>query len=300
MDSEATVALKLNGPLFGIAINAIMLGGLYCLVAVALNLQYGLTRTVNVAHGEFIMLGGYVTYWLFTLYGVSPILSVVVTGPLMFAIGLLLYGTVLRKLLGTYEVLEVFEANSILVAFGLLFVIQNIALLLWTGTPRYYRYLTDNVQVFTATVPLNRIAVFLFATLASLIFYFFLRKTLVGKAMRAVMQHRIGAAALGINVSRLFAISFGLGVGMAGMAGSLVSMLFTLTPAMGMPFTTVAFLMIILGGLGNMLGSLIASFIIAAAQIFSGYYTNPGFALIIIYLIFIIILIVRPQGLLKG
>ncbi|MEM3587305.1 MAG: branched-chain amino acid ABC transporter permease, partial [Candidatus Jordarchaeaceae archaeon] len=144
------------------------------------------------------------------------------------------------------------------------------------------------------------IVVFIFATLASLIFYFFLKRTLTGKAMRAIIENTTGATALGIDVSKIYALSFGLGFGMAGVAGSLVSMLFTLTPTIGMEFTAVAFFVIILGGLKNMLGSLISSFIIAAIQIFSSYYTNPGFAWIIIYIAFIFILIVRPEGLLKS
>ncbi|MEM3587306.1 MAG: hypothetical protein QXO71_08305, partial [Candidatus Jordarchaeaceae archaeon] len=117
-----------------------MLGGLYSLIAISLNLQYSLTRMINVAHGELIMFAGYVTYWLFTLYGVSPILSVVATFPILFIIGLLLYRGIIRRIFLSYKVLEILEANLILVALGMLFIIQNLVLIVWTGKHRTYNY----------------------------------------------------------------------------------------------------------------------------------------------------------------
>jgi branched-chain amino acid transport system permease protein len=281
-------------------VQVILLGGIYSLISIALNLQYSLTRTMNVAYGEFMMINAYITFWLFTLYSLNPLLSILATGTLSFALGLLIYALVLRRLLRVYKVLERFEERSLLAAFGFLYILQSIATILWPGPPKNYLYMNYGISFLTTTIQANRLVVFIFATLASLLFLLFLKGTLTGKAMRAMMSNQRGAMLLGIRFTKLYALAFALGLMMAGIAGSLVSMLFAISSTMGTPFTTFAFIVMVLGGLGNVLGSLIAAFIIAGIYVPTAYLFNPGIGSLILYVFFALILVIRPQGLLRG
>lgn len=281
-------------------VNLVLLGGLYTLIAIGLNLQYGLTRVLNVAYGDFMILAGYITYWLFTLYAIDPPFSIAVSFPLMVCVGLVLYRVVLRRLFLIHEKTENLEGSSILVAFGLSYIIQNLIILLWSGQMRSYNYLPTTIQLLSTFVPINRILIFGIAISVSLVCYFFLKYTLTGKAMRATMQQRFGAATLGIDTFKMYGLSFSLGLGMSGVSGSLVSMIYNITPSSGLPFTYTGFIMVVLGGLGNLLGSVIAAYVVAAVQVYSAYLASPGIAELVIFVALVFILAIRPQGLLRG
>ncbi|MEM2889454.1 MAG: branched-chain amino acid ABC transporter permease [Candidatus Bathyarchaeia archaeon] len=284
-----------------LCVNAILLGGLYALIAMGLNLQYGLTRILNVAYGDFMILSGYVTFWLFVLYGVIPPISIVVNFLLMVVIGLILYRFAFRRLFEVHKTSERLEGSSVLVAFGLSYIIQNIIVAIWGGQLRSYTYLSGTIEMFgSIIIPLDKLLIFVIALITSLSCYSFLKYHIIGKAMRATKSQPHGAATLGIDIFKMHGFSFCWGLGMAGVAGTLASVIYLLNPSAGLPFTYAGFIMVVLGGLGNLLGSTIAAFIIASVQIFVGYFWSVGIAELVVFSVLLIVLIWKPTGLLGG
>jgi len=283
--------------LLDVALGGLIIGGIYALVALGLNLQYGLMRVLNVAHGEFLMLGAYVTYSLYTAWGMNPLLTLVITGPLFFLVGTMLHRLLYRRVLAAGESPEVLESRSVLLSFGLLFVIQNVALLVWSADLKGYGYLSTPLRVFGAIFPANRLVAAGVALGVSLGFYLYLRRSLTGKAIRALMQEPEGAQLVGIDLPRLHARCFGIGIAMSAITGSLVSMLFELTPFIGLPYTVTALVVIILGGLGNMLGSLVGGLLLGLAETLGVYLAASDIRPIVSYGVLSLILILRPSGL---
>lgn len=278
-------------------VSGLLMGGLYALIAVGLNLQYGLMRVLNVAHGEFLMIGGYITYVLYTTFGVNPILSIFVSGPVAFALGVGLHALLFRRLLRLDRTREELEANSLLLSFGLFFVLQNAALLIWSADIRGYQYLDRPLLWMGAAFPANRVVAFAVAAALTGALFAFLKWTVAGTALRAVMQDQLGVRLMGVRISRVHALCFGLGVGLAAMTGSLVSMLFELTPFMGFPYTITALVVIILGGLGSVTGSLLGGLILGAVESFGVHFTSPDLRMAISYGVLALILVLRPYGL---
>ncbi|MFC2024590.1 branched-chain amino acid ABC transporter permease [Chloroflexota bacterium] len=274
------------------------IGCTYALMALGLNLLWGTMRMLNVAHGSLIMLGAYAAYWLFVLYGVSPLLSggVAVLGGA--ALGLILYRLLFRAKLKTTKSLEKLEVYSYLIFFGSLIIIDNVASLLWTSRIRGYTYLTQTVPVLGTPVPLNRLFASVIAIAVAFGFYFFLRRTMFGKAIRAVIQDNIAAQLMGINVNRVFAFCFAAAFATAGLSGTLLSMFYPIQPFMGLPYTMTAFVVVILGGLGNILGSLIGGIMLGIVVTAGVSATTPGFGFLIMYIIFILVILVAPSGIL--
>jgi branched-chain amino acid transport system permease protein len=225
--------------LLDILIGGLTTGGIYALVALGLNLQYGLMRVLNVAHGEFLMLGAYLTYALHTGWGVNPLLTLLITGPTAFAVGLALHRVLYARLLEG-DAPESLESRSLLLSFGLMFVLQNAALLVWSADLRGYSYLAVPLRWLGTVFPANRVLAAAVALGLGLAFYVYLRTSLTGKAVRALMQEPDGARLVGIRTGRIHALCFGAGIAMSAITGSLVSMLFELTPFMGLPYTVTA------------------------------------------------------------
>jgi branched-chain amino acid transport system permease protein len=274
------------------------MGGIYALIAIGLNLQYGLMRVLNIGHGELLMLGAYLTYTLYTTLGLNPIISLFFSGPVLFLVGLLIHKLLFRRLIQGSMSLELLEMNSLLISFGLLFIIQNVALIIWTGDIRGYSYLNQPISLLGGVFPANRIIAFSIAIIFSVGFYLFLRFSLYGKVVRAVMQDKIGSQLIGVRIFNVHSVCFGLGVAMAGITGSLLSMIFEISPSMGLPYTVEGLIVIILGGLGNILGSLIGGLIIGLVENFGAYLTSPDLQMLISYATFIAILLIRPKGIL--
>lgn len=271
------------------------MGGIYAMIAVGLSLQYGVGRVLNVSHGEFIMLAAFITYSLYVGFGISPLISLIICGPFLFIIGFLLYRTLFRHLRETSESIDIFEGNSLLASFGILFVIQNVVILIWKAQIRGYSYLTSSVNLGGAIFPLNRLIALSFAVAISLAFYIFLTRTRLGKAIRAAADDPTTAGLVGVNINHVLAICFGLGALMAGFAGSLISMTYEITPVMGLQYTIIAMLVVVLGGLGSITGSLIGGFILGLIGSIVTY-IDASLALIAYYVIFIVLLLVRPTG----
>jgi branched-chain amino acid transport system permease protein len=278
-----------------VGIGGLLMGGIYALIAVGLSLQYGVGRVLNVSHGEFIMLGAFATWSLYTVLGISPLVSLAICGPILFIIGFLIHRTLFQYLRGTSESTEAFADSSLLASFGLLFIIQNLALIAWEADIRGYSYLDSSVSIFGALFSANRLVALLFAVGISLAFYFFLTRTRLGKAIRAAAEDPGTAQVMGVNIHRVLAICFGLGALMAGFAGVLVSMMYEIQPTMGLEYTIIAIIVVVLGGLGSITGSLIGGFILGLIGSIVTYF-DAGLSLIAYYVIFILLLLVRPTG----
>ena len=276
---------------------ALVTGFLYALVALGLNLIYGTMRLLNIAHGELVMLGAYVAYWLFTLAGVSPLVSMVVSAAMGAGLGWLAYKGIFRGAILSTSVLERLEANSLLLFFGISIVLQNVASLLFKADLRGYRYLDTVVEFGGLAITGNRLLVFGVSLVVCVVVVVVLRYSMLGLAIRALIQNRDTTALVGVDVDRVQTISFALGFGLAALAGALISTVEQISPFMGFPFTIAAFVVIILGGLGNMTGSVVGGILLGVLETFGVALTAPTYQSILIYGVFIAVLLWRPQGL---
>ena len=284
--------------LVDILIGGLLMGGIYALIAVGFGLQYGVARVLNIAHGEFIMLGSFAAWTLFTILGVSPLISLFICAPVFFAIGFVIYRVLYTPLRVSAESPAAFEGNSMLASFGLMFVIQNIALILWGAPVRGYSYMAYPIGFLGTVFPANRIVTLIASVVLGTAFYVFLANTRTGKAIRAAAQDANAAELMGVHINRVLAICFGLGATMAATGGLLISMTSSVTtPFMGMEYTLIAIIVVVLGGLGNIKGSFIGGFILGLV----GYIVTsfqPGLSMVAYYVIFLFLLLVRPMGLL--
>ncbi len=278
--------------------SVLVLASLYALVAIGLNLVYGTMRLLNVAHGELVMLGGYVAYWGFAGWGISPLVSTLIATAAGAAAGALIYITVIRRLFRSARLLARVESNSLLVFFGLSIVIQNVTALVFTANNRGYSYLDEVIVIGNTRIAANRVAALAIAAAACFACALFFRYARPGMAMRAIIQQRDAAALVGIDVDRINVQVFALGFALAALAGVLISMTQQISPFMGFPFTVSGFVIIILGGLGNLTGSIFGSLILAAVEVYGTTLISPSFRSILVYGVFIAVLLLRPQGLL--
>ncbi len=276
---------------------ALVLASVYGLVALGLNLIYGTMRLLNVAHGEILMLGGYLAYWSFTLTGVGPIYSMFVAMVLAGALGAAVYYYLCRRVLRASKLVAQVEANSLLVLFGVSIILQNVVALSFTATARAYPYLDQIIRIGNFQVTANRLVVLAIGLAVCLACVAFFRMSMTGLAIRALIQQPDAAALVGIDVERTRLISFSLGFAIAGLAGCLISMLEQITPFMGFPFTIAAFVVIILGGLGNLLGGLAGAALLAVIEVYGVALTSTSMRSILIYGVFIGVLVWRPRGL---
>lgn len=279
-----------------IVIAGLLLGAIYALVAVGLTLQYGVARVLNVAHGEFIMVGAFITFWLFTNIRLNPLLSIVITGPLMFVIGFILHRTLYRRLMTSSASLEIFEGKSLLASFGLLYIVQNGARIIWGADKEGYTYLLTSIT--SARIPLNRLVALGFIVVIAVVFFLFLSKTRLGKAIRSSAQDSTVAGLMGVNINNVLALCFGFGLALAAICGSLLSMVYqSISTSMGLEYTFYAMIVVVLGGLGSISGSMIGGVVLGFVATIVTYY-RPSLVMIALYAIFILLLLVRPKGIL--
>jgi len=280
-----------------IVIAGLLMGGIYALIAVGLSLQYGVARVLNISHGEFIMIGAFGTWMLYKMAGINPLITLAMCGPVLFLIGFFLHKTLFRSLLASSTSADIFEAKSMLASFGLLFIIQNIAILIWSADIKSYSYLNYGVNLGGALFAANRLVTLLFAVVISAAFYLFLAFTRLGKGIRAAAQDPRTAGLMGVNINQVLALCFGFGAVMAGLAGGLLSMCYPITTTMGMEYTIIAIIVVVLGGLGSIVGSFIGGFLLGIIGSIVTY-IEPGLAMVSYYVIFTVLLLVRPTGIL--
>ncbi len=281
--------------LLNIVVDGLLTGSIYSVIAMGFCLQYGVARVLNVSHGEFIMLGAFATWSLHTIFGINPLVSLVICGPVLLIIGFFLHRTMFTRIRVSAESPSEAEGNSLLASFGLLFIIQNLALLIWGPFVRGLEFLSFPVHFAGTTFGANRLLTPAFAVVISLAFYFFVARTRIGKAIRSSAQDTMAARLMGVNINSMLAICFGLGALMAGFAGSLVSITYTISPTMGLEYTAIAFIVVVLGGLGSISGSFIGGFVLGLIGSIVTYF-EPGLGLIAYYIIFMLLLMVKPTG----
>jgi branched-chain amino acid transport system permease protein len=284
--------------LFEVVLSGIVVGGMYGLIALGLNLQYGIARMMNLAYGEALMGGAYAAFWFFMLWQIDPFASLLFSVPAAFVGNWLVYRWLLTPLIRrAANNRDVLEADTILVTFGLFFVFQGIALVSWGGEYRGYTYLAVPVQLLGATVALNRLVACGVAVALGIALYWLLRATRVGTALRAIAIDPVAAQLVAVDVPRLSAIAFATGGAIMAAAGTLVSMFLSFNATIGIVYTLKALIVVIMGGVGRMLGCLLAGMILGLAEVVGAYLVDPGLTLAINFGLFILVLLIRPQGL---
>jgi branched-chain amino acid transport system permease protein len=275
----------------------LFVGSNYGLAAVGLSLVFGVLRVLNVAHGELLMVGGYVTFWLFTLTGLDPFLSALVSGAVLFVLGLVLnFG-----LFGFVERLdeEAKIKNSLLISFGLTLVIQNAAQTLWTADERSVSssLVAGGTVVMGVALPYTRLAGLVLALLTIVALQQLLQRTYFGKAVRATAEDWEAASVAGIDVQRTYMITFALGAALAGVAGTLVSIQYSIAPSIGIAWTLKALVVVVLAGLGSIFGAFAAGLLLGVAEQIAVFFVGASYREVVGLVLFLLVLVLRPQGL---
>jgi branched-chain amino acid transport system permease protein len=274
-------------------INGLLLGGMYALISIGLTLIFGVLEIVNFAHGEFLMLAMYGSYFLFKLYGIDPYLTLFFILPVFFFVGVLVQRTIIQPILNAPPL------NQIFMTVGLSLVLQNAALFFWKAEYHTVKtaYSAVNLKVARLMINFPRLVAFILAMSLMIARLMFLKKTFTGMAIRAVAQDRKAAMLMGINVYRTYQIAFGIGICCVGAAGCMLIPVYFVFPGVGALFVLVAFVVVILGGYNSLIGSLVGGLIIGVVEAFSGFFISPHLKEATYFMIFILILLFRPTGL---
>lgn len=281
--------------------SALVTGSVYALVALGLNLVYGTMRMLNVAHGDVVMLGAYGAYWAFTLGGISPLVSAAAVALVGAVVGYALYRALFRRLLERSRADAArTEGNSLLLFFGISIVIQNVTAWLFTPNLRGYDVLGQVYRVGEVSMTGNRIAALAIAGGTCVVIALYLTRSVSGLAMRAVIERREAARVVGVDVERVQWTSFALGFGTACLAGALMSMLEQFSPFSGFPLTIAGFIVIILGGLGNLMAGLLAALLLGVIETYGVALTSANLRSVLLYGTFVLALVIFPNGLLAG
>ena len=280
-----------------ILLSGLVLGGMYALIALGLTLQYGIARIINLSYGEFLIAAAFGALFLYTGMSVNPILGMIVVVPAAFVSNWLLYQVVLMPLVRRAKNQGMLEVDSILGTFGVLFVIQGVMLVTFGGSLQSYSYLSVPVYILGTTLALNRILALVFALIIGGVLYLFLTRTRYGTALRAVAVNPAAAQLTGIDIRAASALAFAAGGAIVGAGGVLISMFLTFSAAMGVVFTMKALIVVIMGGIGNMLGALIAGVLLGISETAVARLVDPGLTIAVTYALFLGVLLWRPTGL---
>ena len=277
-------------------INGLLIGGIYALVSIGVTLIFGVVKIVNFAQGEFVMLGMYISYFLATQFGVDPVLSLVVSMPVLFVAGVLVQHFLIRRVLGQNDLPQIF------LTFALSLLILNVALIAFTANYRtVHTSYSDEAWHFAGLyVPVAKLIAFGVAMALSAVLWAFLHATDLGKAMRAASQNREVAQLMGINPHRVFAVALGIALALAGAAGSLLMPFYAAYPMVGQVFVLMAFVAVVLGTLGNVMGALVASLLMGVAESLGIQFIGADSGLIVVFILLLATLALRPRGLAAG
>jgi branched-chain amino acid transport system permease protein len=275
-------------------IDGVLLGGIYVLLAFGLTLSFGVTRVVNFAHGEFIMVGAYAAFWALALLKLDPLVSLPLAMLAATVVGMLLFRLVESRILNAPD------ENQILLTFGLALILQNVALILWSGDERSTNppYAFSSLMYGELVVPGARLIGCLVALILVGLVFLWLRYAELGRATRALAENREAAVLMGINVPQMYALAFGLSVALAMAAGAILSFVSAVTPFMGFEILGKIFAIVILGGLGSVLGSVIGALLLGLTETFVAYYIpeGNGWTEAVAFAVLFLVLIVRPSG----
>jgi branched-chain amino acid transport system permease protein len=275
-------------------LSGVLVGGVYALIGIGLTIIFGVMRIINFAHGDLLMVGMYLTYFAFALLRIDPFVSIVLTAPLMF-----LLGAVLQKVF-INRVLNALPQNQILLTIGLGLIMSNTAMMLFTSDYRILStsYSSASLKVAGLSVSTPLLISFAITAAITAALYWFLIKTDTGQAIRATAQDRDAAQLMGVNVRRMSILATGLGAALAGTAGALISPTYYIFPQVGSAFTLKAFVIVVLGGMGSVVGATLGGIIIGAAESLAAVYISSGLKEMFVFVLFLLVLLFKPSGLL--
>lgn len=271
----------------------IMLGGLYALIALGLSMVFGVMKMINVAHGDLVILGSYIAYASMSVLGLDPIVSLVIGMPVMAIIGFCIQRYLMRRAFG------ISMEAPLIIAFGLSLIIQNVIQLIWSPLSRGLTtsYSLSSFKIGATSIPLAYLLDFIAALVVMLVLREFLKRSYLGRAITAASQNRRSAQLMGINTERVYAYAFAIAMATAAIAGVFLGLTFPFTPVSGISFLIIAFGVVVIGGLGSMIGTFIGGIILGLTQTLGAYFIGASAQMLLVYLIVLVVLTVRPQGL---
>jgi len=275
----------------------LFVGSIYGIAALGLALVFGVLKMLNVAHGELMMLAGYLSFWIFNVLGIDPFLSILIGVPVLFLLGLLMDRIIFRYIVR--QAAEDKIKNSLLVSFGLTLVFQNLATWLFTADERTVQvaYSGAGLNLLGVTFPFARLASLVIALVAALALNYFLHRSYPGKAILATAEDFEAAELAGINIHRIYMMTFALGASLAAIAGTLVAVTYGITPSIGITWTLKALIVVILAGTGSILGAFPAGLLLGLIEAISGIFIGSSYREVVGLVIFLLVLMVRPEGL---
>jgi branched-subunit amino acid ABC-type transport system permease component len=271
-------------------VNGLLQGFIYGLVALGLTLIWGVTRIINIAHGELVIIGAYTAFWMFVLYGLHPLISLLIGIPLGFLIGIIIYITLVKKVVNGPEL------SSLLVFFGLSMILQNLMLTYWTADVRGLPILYPSINIGPVTIVGDRLIASALASILSISLLVLLKYTYFGRSIRAVVQDADAAMLMGVNVNYIYAMSMGIGITLTFLGGVLIALTTPFTPYLGGTYTLYSFLVVVLGSMGNPVGSLFGGLLIGIIESYTATYWSSGLSPAVAFLLLLLVLIVKPEG----
>jgi len=285
----------MTAALIQVLIGGVLQGGMYALGAFGLSLVFGVLGILNVTHSDFLMLGGLLCYGAYVALGLDPLVSLALVIPVFFGVGCLFERVLIEPLLvkPPHEVLM----GSILVTLGAALAIEDLVPFMWAQSFSGIPYTVRSLVIGDVVIPTLRLAILLGIVILTLLLHVFLRRTFVGIALRAMSQNRQGAMLVGINLPRLSMLAFGIGTALVATAGVAHVMLYSITPTMGIPLTLKYLTIVVLGGLGSLLGSVFGGMVLGLSEALTSLYVGPEWAPTVAFILLIVVLVTRPQGL---
>lgn len=275
-----------------VCVSGLLLGGIYALISIGLNLIFGVVRIINFAHGEMVMVAMYLTFWLNYFFGMDPYVSTLIVLPVMFLFGVLIQRIIVQPIQNSSANMKIFAT----VALSL--ILQNVALIVCSGNFRTVQvsYGMGTMELGGIFISIPRLVAFFAALLSISLLYYFLKNTYTGKALRAIVEDHTIARLMGVKVQKLYLLAFGIGCAFSALGGVLLMPFSSVYPTVGIPFTLIAFIVVVLGGLGSMGGTFLAGLFIGVVEAVGGTYVSPALKEAIYFGIFIIAILIRPQG----
>ena len=277
-------------------VNGFLVGGVYSLMALGLSLIFGVMRVINFAHGDMMVWGMYLSYWLFVTAGVDPYLSILVTGSAIFLLGAAVQKGLVNRILDAPHEMQ------ILLMLGVALVLENVALMVWGPDPRRVStsYALSTFWLGPIVFDLPKVTTFGLALALALGLYLFLKKTDLGRMIRAASDNQIGALLVGTDILKVFTLAFGIGAACVGAAGSLMTPFLPFSPSTGLFFTITSFNIVIIGGMGSFLGAFVGGLLVGVSESLGAVILVPSLKEIVSFVLLVLILLFRPQGLLGG
>ena len=281
-------------------VSGLLVGGIYGLAALGLSLAFGVLKVLNIAHGELIIFGGYIAFFMFLFLGMDPFLSLIIVFLIMTVFGFLLHALLFRHIIKQEE--EERIKNSLLIGFGLTLMLQTVAIQLFTADERSILtpYSSTAIEILGIRFPLIRLAALILAIVAVVVLELFLNRTWSGRALRATSEDWQTAALNGINIRHTYYIAFGIAAGLAGFTGVLIATGYSISPSIGLQWTLKALIVVVLAGLGSIRGVLFGGLLLGIAEALSAYAFGSEYRELVGLVMFLLVLSIRPQGLFGG